>query len=157
MATLEQIESLMSGLGQKMGIALQLDENRSCRLVFDDSIIVDFEAPEALAGKLMMSCVVAAEVRPDERETVFRTLLEANLCSRGTGGAVLAINDETDEVVLQRILEMRHTDLQDLEGALDQLLQYGEAWSARLANRRPDGPSALEGSALGISDSMLKA
>lgn len=151
-----KIEDLLAQLGQKMGIALQLDENRACRLVFDDSITVDFEAPEALAGKLMMSCLVAADVRPDERETVFRTLLEANLCGRGTGGAVLAMNDETDEVVLQRILEVRHTDLQDLEVALDQLLQYGEAWSARLANRRPDGPSALEGSTPGISHSMLK-
>lgn len=151
-----QIEDALAQLGQKMGVALRLDENRACRLVFDDSLIVDFEAPEALAGKLLMSCVVAAEVRPDEREPVFRTLLEANLCGRGTGGAVLAMNDESDEVVLQRTMEMRHADLQDLEVALELLLQYGEAWSDRLANRRPDAPNAPAGSARDISQYMLK-
>lgn len=145
-----QIDDAIAQLGQKMGVELKLDENRACRLVFDGTLNVDFEAPEALADQLVMSCVVAPDVFPEGREAVLQSLLEANLFGRGTGGGTLALDEERGEILLQRALTMSRSDLQDLVNAMEQLVQYAEAWMERLKK----GPGAAPEVSMGSSSSL---
>lgn len=131
-----QIDAAIAQLGQKMGVNLQLDDNRACRLVFGERLGVDFEAPTALPDHLIMTCVVGADVFPHSRETVLESLLQANLFGRETGGGVLALDDERGEVVLQRSLAMNQSNVQDLLIALELLLQSAEIWVDRLKVNR---------------------
>lgn len=150
-----QIDDAIAQLGQKMGVELKLDENRACRLVFDGTINVDFEAPDALADQLVMSCVVAADVFPEGREAVLQSLLEANLFGRGTGGGTLALDEERGEILLQRALTMSHADLQDLVNAMEQLVQYAEAWTERL-KKGPGAASEASMNAPSLPSSMMR-
>lgn len=127
-----KIDDAIGQLGRQMGFELALDDNRACRLLFDGTLAVDIEAPRALPDTLVMSCKVAGGLPADGREAVLRMLLEANLFGRGTGGGVLAIDDERDEIVLHRTLAMNRADVVDLVDALEQLLQYAEAWIGKL-------------------------
>lgn len=139
-----QIDDAMAQLGQKMGVELSLGDTRTCRLVFDGTISVDFEAPEALADQLVMSCVVASDVFPEGREAVLQSMLEANFFGQGTGGGTLALDGERGEVLLQRILMMNHADLQDLVNALEQFLQFAEGWTERLKTEVSAAPKEFK-------------
>src|SRR5262245_42396363 len=97
------IADTLKQLGQDMGITLALDENRACRLVFDNRIEVDIEAPENAPDTVYFSGAVGI-IPASDREAAYRSLLEANLYGRGTGGAVLALDSDYNEIMLQRTL-----------------------------------------------------
>ena len=50
-----EIDAAVARLGQAMGMDLKLDENRACRLVFDEKLAVDIEAPDILESTLVMT------------------------------------------------------------------------------------------------------
>ncbi len=131
-----KVEAAIAELGQKMGVTLQLDDNRACRLVFDGQLSVDIEAPTALPDHLIMSCGVSPDLFPQAREAVLRSLLHANLFGQDTGGGVLALDEARGEVVLQRTLAMAQCDLEDLLGALELMLQTAQGWVDRLQTER---------------------
>ena len=134
-----QIPEAIIQLGQQMGVELRLDAQRACRLVFNGTLAVDFEAPQALPDQLVMSCVVAKDTFPQGRPAVLQSLLAANLFGRGTGGGLLALDEERGEILLQRTLNVTRASLPDLLHALEQLLQHAEAWVERL-KVGPNGP-----------------
>ena len=45
------IAEAIKQLGQSMGLPLQLDQNRACRLIFDGRIEVEFEVDQNRVGK----------------------------------------------------------------------------------------------------------
>jgi hypothetical protein len=149
-----QIEEAIVQLGQKMGVVLQLDANRACRLVFDGTLAVDFEAPQSLPDQLVMSCVVGSDIFPQGRLAVLQSLLEANLFGRGAGGAMLALDEERGDVLLQRTLNLSRASLQDLLNALEQLLKHAEAWVERLKAGPGDSPYAPMDSSRGVTSTM---
>ena len=127
------IDAAVANLGQAMGMDLKLNENRACRLVFDGNLAVDIEAPALLPETLVMTCSLSKGIPPDSREAFYQSLLEANFFARGTGGGVMAYDEDREELVLQRMLAINSADEQDIVNALESLLAYAESWIERLA------------------------
>lgn len=127
------IDVAVARLGQAMGMDLKLDESRACRLVFDANLTVDIEAPAVLPDTLVMTCGLSTGIPLDNREVVYQSLLEANFFARGTGGGVIAYDEDREELVLQRMLAINSADEQDIVNALESLLAYAESWIERLA------------------------
>lgn len=127
------IADAVKRLGQDIGLPLQLDQNRACRLVFDDRIEVDIEAPEGQRGVVHLSCALAP-VPAGAREPLYEALLEANLFGRGTGGAALGLDKSFNEIVLTRTLSMDDLHYQDFVKAIEQLVLYAGTWTERIAS-----------------------
>ena len=135
------IAEAVKQLGQSMGLPLQLDQNRACRLIFDGRIEVDIEAPADRPDTVFVSCAVGI-VPAGDREAVFQSLLEANLFGRGTGGAVLAVDNEFNEIMLQRTLSMKSIFFQDFVKELEQFVLHASAWTEQLAKFSHAKPAA---------------
>jgi hypothetical protein len=134
------VEDLLSALGARMGLPdLQLDESRSCQLLFDGHLAVDIEAPVDQGGIVFLHSTVGI-VRPEGREALFQQLLEANLFGRGTGGAVLSVDGQRYEILLHRSLQTRQIDFSDFVDALEQFIQYASHWMERLAQSHGAAP-----------------
>ena len=127
------IDVAVARLGQAMGMDLKLDENRACRLVFDANLTVDIEAPAVLPDTLVMTCGLSKGISPENREAVYQSLLEANFFARGTGGGVMAYDEDREELVLQRLLAINSADEHDIVNTLESLLANAESWIERLA------------------------
>ena len=132
-----EIDAAVARLGQAMGMDLKLDENRACRLVFDEKLAVDIEAPDILESTLVMTCALSKGGLPDNREAVYQLLLEANFFARGTGGGVMAYDEDREELVLQRMLVINRADEHDIVNVLESLLANAESWVERLATIPP--------------------
>jgi hypothetical protein len=137
-----KIDKAVADLGQAMGMDLKLDENRACRLVFDSNLAVDIDAPSLLPDTLVMTCGLSKGIPLDNREVVYQLLLEANFFARGTGGGVIAYDEDREELVLQHMLAINGVDEQDIVNVLESLLATAESWIDRLAtvsSTRSDG------------------
>ena len=99
-----RVEQLVRELGIRLGLALALDGNGMCRLVFNGGTTVDREALRDDGEKFILYSVLG-KLRPGPRERLYRTLLEANLPTEDNAAGVFALDVERDEVILQRILD----------------------------------------------------
>lgn len=140
------IASAIQQLGKQMGIALSLDANHTCRLIFDGRTAIDIEAPEPKESTVFFHALVGL-VPSGNRERLYQTLLEANLFGRGTGGAVLAVDAGRQEVILFLSLDMAVTDYPAFTKALEDFLAQTIAWTERLRaeSRQDAAPSVVPG------------
>jgi hypothetical protein len=134
------IEDLLKELGRRMGVPLELDRNRACRLVFDERWTIDIEAPAERPGTAFVYAVVGAVPVPADA-AFYRGLLEANLFGRETEGATLCVDALRGEILLQRILAVGATDLAALVEALEALIRALAAWQERLATLAHAAPA----------------
>ena len=155
MSTHVEIDVAVAQLGQAMGMELKLDENRACRLVFDEKLAVDIEAPEILESTLVMTCAFSKGVLPDNREAVYQLMLEANFFARGTSGGVLAYDEDRQELVLQSMLVINRADEHDILDVLERLLANAESWVETLATSHSTGLGKSRYADYGGSSNML--
>lgn len=88
---------LVTELGAKLGIVLDLAKTGTCRVHFDDDE-VDFEQ----AGD---SLYLMADIAPSSgREDAFARLLAANCLGRETGGACIGIDTVRDVFILHVVM-----------------------------------------------------
>lgn len=126
-----KIESVLTELGNQMGLPnLKLDGNKVCRLIFDKKFTVDIEASEDLKIVHIYSalCIIPAR----DKETLYESLLEANLFGRGTGGSAFGIDLEMGEILLSRTIEMDKVDYQDFVNVLEAFVNHVEAWTDKI-------------------------
>lgn len=128
-------QELAAGLGGSLGLPdLAFDEERRARLSFASGLILDLEGAEQ--GTVLQ---VTASVGDDAGSAdTWRSLLSANLYGQGTGGSVLAIDPETDEILLTRRFELAHADFAGLEMQLNQFLAFAEEWLAELTPKEAE-------------------
>lgn len=125
------IDDLLAELGSKMGLPqLKLDQNKVCRLVFDKKYTVDIEASEDLKTVYVYSALCI--IPPENKETLYQSLLEANLFGRGTGGAAFGIDLEMGEVLLSTQLDMDDVDYNKFVQVLESFVNHVEAWTQKI-------------------------
>lgn len=128
-----KIESILTELGNQMGLPnLKLDANKVCRLIFDKKFTVDIEASEDL--KIVHLYSALCTIPPSDKETLYESLLEANLFGRGTGGAAFGVDTEPgrEEILLSRTVVMEKTDYQDFVNILESFVNHVEAWTDKI-------------------------
>ena len=145
------VEDLIAGLGQKLGLSVELNEEGACRLVFEDKYTVDIQVQEGQENRFyLLSTVGQAEAPTEER---LRTLLDANLFGQGTGEAALAFDPDMEEIVLQRCFDARYVDLGQLMGALEEFVNVVASWTERLDGQTADtARNSAEATALAQAD-----
>jgi len=129
-----KIESILTELGNQMGLPnLKLDNNKVCRLIFDKKFTVDIEASEDL--KIVHLYSALCTIPPSDKETLYESLLEANLFGRGTGGSTFGVDIEMGEILLSRTIVMEKVDYQDFVNILETFVNHVEAWTDKIDKR----------------------
>jgi hypothetical protein len=122
-----QINQLLSQLGQELNIpTLQLDDDLSCFLAFDEQLI----SIQLIQERIYLTQSVL-ETPPEAIKTpLFEALLTANLYCFVTNGCTVAYEPDSDTVVLQYALFPLTCTLEELKGALEVLLSTTQLFSA---------------------------
>jgi hypothetical protein len=151
--------ALLGELARHLGVnELALDHNGVCRLVFDGKVVVDLEPSRD--GRSLHMCGVVARIPAEGREGLFAGLLDANYFGQGTGRAVLAIDSQNNEVVLQQQLELEtlaaSSFAQELQAFTDRL----EDWQRRMERGElasASRPAAAPPTEQGLGGGFLRA
>lgn len=125
------LKDILAELGKQIGLDdVKLDENGLCRLVFDKNYIVDIEEAEDKKTVHIYSpiCIIPTE----GKEALYATILEANLFGQGTGGATFAIDQNLNEVLLFRTLDIEKTDYQDFANELEEFVGWVATWMEKI-------------------------
>jgi len=121
------LDRLYAGLGQLLGIGgLRGNAAGSCRLVFDEATMVEFQ-PIPARHQLMLSCRLALETPPAH----WALLLQANAWQAGSAGGWFAL-DPQSKPLLQMAVSLLQTDARALLSRLESLLDAADMWSRRL-------------------------
>lgn len=139
------IPDALAELGRQIGLVdLALNDSGLCRVVFDKSLVVDFE--EMDEGRTLHISSTIAALDPDTQgELYLQTLLRANLLGVATGGACFSIAEEDSEVVFERRLEMSSLDFTGFSQAVESFVNHLEGWKAKLATLPAGHGSAAAG------------
>lgn len=126
-----KVHDFLAELGQKMGLPqLGLDEDNCCRLVFDETIPVDFEYVES--DKVLHLSSAVAPLPIQNKERFYEKLLRANLFGVETGGASFALNAVDSDIILFRSCDIENLDFTDACLILENFIQAAEAWKEKL-------------------------
>lgn len=128
------LTNALSELGQQINLHdLQLNEAGLCRVVFDDSIPVDFESIDE--GRTLNLSSVVAPFRPNSQdESFFELLLSGNLLGVATGGAHFSISQEDSEVLFERSIDIESSDFSSFTKDVESFVNHLEAWRDRLSS-----------------------
>lgn len=135
-------DQLLLDLGQQAGLGapLQFNERGCARLMVDGRIGLDFEA-DADAGTIQVYSVLG-EVPLAGREALYRQLLEANLFGSATAGATLAIDEQTNEIVLCRTVTSEETSAAAFARLVENFIAAAEEWLQKIADFTSPAPDA---------------
>jgi hypothetical protein len=150
-----EIQDLLNELGQQTGLgSLRLNEQRVCRLVFDDRLTVDIEA--LADNQRFFIHAVVGQAPVEGREAAFAELLAANLFGQDTGGACLSLNRNHDEILLFKEFRADETDYLKFSSALEMFLNRLDHWKNRLLSADV-GSSFTSDAAIILSNSFIRA
>lgn len=126
------IADLLAAFGERqMGAPLTLGASGVCRLRFGERHVLDIEP---IDGSDLVHAYAAVAPLPSRNATnVYGKLLTANLFGAGTGGAVLAVDPSSEEILLVRSFESTHLDLDGFERLILGLMDQVERWAGELA------------------------
>ena len=108
---------------------LAFNASHVCRLVFDHRLTVDLEC-QPDQNVLHIYSVVGQDTSLDAAG--YRELLSANLFGHGSGEAVLAIDDQRDEILLFRSWNLDTLTSAQLTKDLVQFVAAAGTWQDRL-------------------------
>ncbi|VVD64603.1 hypothetical protein PTE30175_00275 [Pandoraea terrae] len=126
-------DQLLLNLGRMAGFPepLRFDGRGCARLMFDDRLAVDLECTTDTG--CMQVYTVLGTLPVEGREAFFLQLLEANLFVAETAGATLAVDGETNEVVLCRTVELDEIGDGAFVRLIERFVGAAEYWKSRLA------------------------
>lgn len=136
-------EDIASFLSQSFGLDLKVVEDATVFEVAseDGSTKVQILMQDMSEQKFVLMSADLGEVPPEGRETLFRTMLEANNMFSGTVGATLALDAASGSARLQRYIA--GDDLaNDVMGNLEPFIETALVWSRMITNYRPAGDSS---------------
>ena len=120
------IETLVSTIGKEFGVTLALNENLVASLVIDEKFDLEFEYVDDMDTLFVSSPL--GKLTGSGNGPVFKALLDANLYGKGTGGAVFAIDDRTDEIILFFKTEVAKTEYEEFRDILERYLNTRTQW-----------------------------
>ncbi len=125
-----RLASLLSALGAHIGLpGLELNADHVCRLVLDDTVIIDIEHQPGTDNVQAFSVVGP---HPGDNVVLLQKLLAANLFGQGTGGAILALDEERGEVLLSHPFDLSTTTTERFISTLEGYVGYVQAWMTEI-------------------------
>ncbi len=122
-------DEFITQLRQQLGMSeLNFNQDGVCRLIVDQQLLVDIEWVDD--GNLQVYAALGGSraLQPAQ----LRDLLHANAYGQGTGGATLAIDEDADEVLLQRAYQPAALEMFAFIADLESLINYAQQWTRRL-------------------------
>ncbi len=141
------LAALVQALADQLGLgALAFDDRDTCSLVFEDRFTVTLELDEGAEQLHLYTGLGKAPEDPIDQLTCFAALLEANLFGQGSGGANLALEPESGELLISRGLSLKQLSPGDLQGVFLRFVHAADAWQERVSGRfweqvEPTGPT----------------
>ena len=139
-----EIAELVASLGERLGVPLALDADGACAIEADGLVVTMSHLPEldafALTGDV-------GEPPPENLESLYKAMLEANCAFTGTAGATLSLDSATGRVSLCWALPLVALDPDALYTTVEGFLNTLEAWHKIVANYRApaqDEPASVE-------------
>ena len=120
-----QLSEILEQFGKKIGLELALDENGLCRVSIDEMTISIQEIPEADVVALYAD---VGELPVEGREDFYAAALKANWMFSGTGGSTLAIDPQSDKVILNRCDSLASLDVEGFSSTLERFVNMLETW-----------------------------
>lgn len=125
-----RITDLLAALGAHVGIPdLAMNDDNVCRLVLDRSMIVDIEH---LPGTDVLQVYSVVGGHPRHNAELCCRLLSANLFGQGTGGAVLALDEQRGEVLLTQNFDLATVTPGKFVSTLEGFVGYASSWTGEL-------------------------
>jgi hypothetical protein len=122
------IPDAIAELGHLLGLGpVGLNEDGAARIIFDDSLEVDFLADENEEGWLHLTGLVC-EVGPDVAPAFLKQLLHAHFLGQGTGGATFSLASDDTEIHLGRRLHVTPMEFSEFSNHVETFVNYLEAW-----------------------------
>lgn len=129
------VQQHLADLAATLGLpTLELNESGCARLLFDETIAVNFEHNDA-KGQLNLYSYLG-ELPAGGREAFYRDMLVGNLLGLQTQGSTLGIDPELNEVVLSRSIMIEEVSLESFANMLDKFVGCAEYWTLQLDNSR---------------------
>ncbi len=124
-------QELLHDLGNEMGVGtLQLNSERTCRVLCDDRFDVTIEFPPTNDLCFVHAFIGLAE--DHDHPVLYQTLLDANLLGRGTGGASFGCDMEHGDIILFRSFDLEGLTFIRFKAVFQDFLNYVEYWTDRL-------------------------
>lgn len=135
-------EDIVAVLEQSFSIELKVVQDTTVFEVSseDGRTTVQVLLQDASEQKLVLISANLGEVPPEGRETLFRTMLEANNMFSGTVGSTLALDAASGTARLQRYVAGENL-ANDVMGTLDSFIETALLWSRMISDYRPSSDS----------------
>lgn len=128
------ISDALTELGSQIGLSdLALNDAGLCRVLFDDSLTVDFESMDE-GRTLHVSSVVLPFAPELQGEEFLKQLLQANLLGIATGGAHFSASELEGEILFERSLDIQSMDFTGFTQAIESFVNHLEGWREKLAS-----------------------
>ena len=129
---------LIKDLGERLGIALELDTNGVCAFEADGILISLHDLPE------LNAIVVIGDLGtppPERLEGLYVALLEANHLFRDTGGATLSRDPETGHLALCLALQRMIISPDGFYDAVERFVSVAQVWANVIRDYRNAPPT----------------
>lgn len=139
----DKLRTWLQELGSKNHIALDLDNNSLCQLKANNGVEL------VLSGQpgcdYFSVSVKLAQIPEHDKQALFHLALTLNLAQEEMDGASIALNPETDGLVLHRVQKYRFTDYRKFTGILDSMVEVGYRLKQQFcpADEHVKSPNAL--------------
>lgn len=143
--TQQQVSRWLEAVGAATGFALALDENGHCNIVFGSSQLECMvEVPEESTSVFLYVALKRAPDEPEARIASLEQALELNVFSLATGGATVAYDRRTGQIVLTFTRDVERMDEELFKALLGDVLDVAIDLHAKLN----ESPAAAEGTAV---------
>jgi hypothetical protein len=127
-----EVNQVLARLAKSLHLdELSLDNNRHCMLMFDDKIVLNLELDEKYAQLLVYAYL--GEVPLAGRENIFEKLLETNFFWNGSNGLTIAIDKQSQTVVIMTRFQLPLQNIGAFEENLADFVDTTEFWMHKLA------------------------
>jgi hypothetical protein len=121
-ATQIQVSGWLEAVGAATGVALSLDADGHCNIIFGQQLECMVEVPEESTAVFLYVALKRAPDDPEARIACLEQALELNVFSLATGGATVAYDRRTGQIVLTFTREVERMDEERFKAVLGDVL-----------------------------------
>ncbi|MDR0444928.1 MAG: type III secretion system chaperone [Puniceicoccales bacterium] len=128
-----EVNELLARLKHSLCLdSLFLDEKDHCILLFDDKVILNMELDEERSQFIIYAYL--GMVPFNNKENVYELLLQANFFWQETQGATLALDGQTQTLVLLHSFDIPFRQPENFEEDLASFVETAERWIQKLSD-----------------------
>ena len=134
----EHYQLMLAELGRAVSLPLETDDTGYSSLEIDGSLIANMQYVESSDSIYIF--YELGQIRPEALNRVCVRLLAANLFGVETGGGVLAMHEDSHEVVFSYSASAAEADTVRFQQIFENVLRYAEYWKDELETMNADLP-----------------